>query len=40
VRPLRWSPWAYNGHPLYFWSKDTKPGDVTGDGVDGFHVAR
>lgn len=32
--------WAYKGHPLYFWSKDTKPGDVTGDGVDGFHVAR
>ena len=32
--------WAYNGHPLYFWFKDTAPGVVTGDGVDGFHVAR
>ena len=32
--------WAYNGHPLYFWFKDTRPGQVTGDGVDGFHVAR
>ncbi len=32
--------WAYNGHPLYFWFKDTQPGQVTGDGVDGFHVAR
>ena len=32
--------WAYNGHPLYFWFKDTRPGQVTGDGVNGFHVAR
>ena len=32
--------WAYDGHPLYFWFKDTKPGVVTGDNVDGFHVAR
>ena len=24
---------AYNGWPLYFWIKDTKPGDTTGDGV-------
>jgi predicted lipoprotein with Yx(FWY)xxD motif len=32
--------WAYNGKPLYFWFKDTAPGQVTGDGVDGFHVAR
>ncbi len=23
---------AYNGMPLYFWVKDTKPGDKTGDG--------
>jgi predicted lipoprotein with Yx(FWY)xxD motif len=27
-------------HPLYFWFKDTKPGDVTGDGLEGFHDAR
>jgi predicted lipoprotein with Yx(FWY)xxD motif len=32
--------WAYNGHPLYFWFKDKRPGQVTGDGEDGFHVAR
>ena len=34
------SQWAYNGKPLYFWFKDTRPGQVTGDGVEGFHVAR
>ena len=33
--------WAYNGLPLYFWFKDTKPGDRTGDGVGGvWHLAR
>jgi len=26
--------WAYNGKPLYFWVKDQKPGDKTGDGVN------
>ena len=26
--------WAYKGKPLYFWAKDTKPGDRTGDGVN------
>jgi predicted lipoprotein with Yx(FWY)xxD motif len=26
--------WAYLGKPLYTWSKDTKPGDRTGDGVN------
>jgi len=25
--------WAYSGRPLYTWSKDAKPGDATGDGV-------
>jgi predicted lipoprotein with Yx(FWY)xxD motif len=25
--------WAYKGKPLYYWSKDTKPGDKTGDGM-------
>ncbi len=25
--------WALKGKPLYFWVKDTKPGDKTGDGV-------
>jgi predicted lipoprotein with Yx(FWY)xxD motif len=24
--------WAYKGKPLYTFAKDTKPGDVTGDG--------
>ncbi|MET0543672.1 MAG: ATP-binding protein [Variovorax sp.] len=24
--------WAYNGWPLYYWSKDAKAGDKTGDG--------
>lgn len=26
--------WAYKGKPLYFWVKDQKPGDRTGDGVN------
>jgi len=25
--------WAYKGKPLYFWVKDEKPGDTTGDMV-------
>jgi len=25
--------WAYDGKPLYWFVKDTKPGDVTGEGV-------
>ena len=31
---------AYDGLPLYYWQGDAKPGDVTGDGVDGFSVAK
>ena len=31
---------AYDGLPLYSWTGDAKPGDVTGDGVNGFSVAR
>jgi predicted lipoprotein with Yx(FWY)xxD motif len=32
--------WAYKGKPLYSWSKDTKPGDTTGDGVNSvWHIA-
>jgi predicted lipoprotein with Yx(FWY)xxD motif len=27
--------WAAKGWPLYYWAKDTKPGDKTGDGVNG-----
>lgn len=26
--------WAYKGKPLYYWIKDQKPGDKTGDGVN------
>ncbi len=26
--------WAAKGKPLYYWSKDTKPGDKTGDGFN------
>lgn len=33
--------WAYKGKPLYRWSKDTKPGDMTGDGVRNmWHVVK
>jgi predicted lipoprotein with Yx(FWY)xxD motif len=27
--------WAYEGKPLYTYSKDKKPGDATGEGVGG-----
>ncbi len=26
--------WAYKGKPVYFWAKDQKPGDRTGDGFN------
>ncbi len=33
--------WAYDNKPLYRWSNDKKPGDVTGHGVrDEWHVVR
>ncbi len=33
--------WAFKGQPLYFWAKDTKAGDTTGDGVNKvWHIAR
>ena len=33
--------WAYKGRPLYFWAKDAKAGDRTGDGVNNvWHLAR
>ena len=31
---------TYNGLPLYFWLQDNKPGDVTGNNVNGFIVAK
>jgi predicted lipoprotein with Yx(FWY)xxD motif len=30
--------WALKGKPLYLWIKDQKPGDKTGDGVNGAWV--
>lgn len=33
--------WAYDGHPLYGWAKDSAPGQTTGDGAKGvWHLAR
>lgn len=34
--------WAYKDKPLYTWAKDTKPGDITGDGFlnGAWHVAQ
>lgn len=33
--------WAYKGRPLYYWAKDQKPGDRTGDGFNNlWRVAR
>lgn len=31
---------TYGGLPLYYWQGDAKPGDVTGDGVNSFSVAK
>jgi predicted lipoprotein with Yx(FWY)xxD motif len=30
---------TYGGLPLYYWEGDAKPGDATGQGIDGFAVA-
>ena len=31
---------AYKGKPLYYWAKDTRPGDKTGDGFNSvWHIA-
>lgn len=33
--------WAYEGKPVYTYVKDTKPGEVTGDGAGGlWHVSK
>ncbi|WBY04084.1 hypothetical protein PE066_00465 [Ramlibacter tataouinensis] len=33
--------WAYKGKPVYYWTKDTKAGDRTGEGFNNvWHVAR
>jgi len=32
---------VFKGRPLYLWSKDQKPGDMTGDGFNGiWHVIK
>jgi len=33
--------WAVKGKPLYYWAKDTKAGDKTGDGVQNvWHIVK
>ncbi len=33
--------WAVKGKPLYYWIKDNKPGEKTGDGVQGvWHIVK
>lgn len=33
--------WAVKGKPVYYWVKDSKPGDMTGDGVNNvWHTAK
>lgn len=33
--------WALKGKPLYYWVKDQKPGDMTGEGFNNvWHVAK
>ena len=33
--------WSYDGHPMYFFAKDTKKGDALGDGMGGiWHVVK
>jgi predicted lipoprotein with Yx(FWY)xxD motif len=31
--------WAYKGKPLYYWYKDKKPGDASGEKIKGWHIA-
>lgn len=32
--------WTFYGKPLYLFAKDTKPGDITGEGIGGvWHIA-
>ena len=33
-RPGGSRQWAYKGQPLYYWAKDAKPGDRSGDGFN------
>lgn len=40
IRDDKSKMWAYEGHPLYTFIDDKKPGEVTGDNKDGFHLAK
>ena len=41
TRPDGSKQWAHKGKPLYYWIKDQKPGDKTGDNVGNvWHVVR
>ncbi len=31
---------SYNGHPLYTWTGDSKAGQATGEGLNGFYVVK
>jgi predicted lipoprotein with Yx(FWY)xxD motif len=39
TRPDGTTQVSFGGHPLYYWQGDTRAGEVTGNGVDGFSVA-
>jgi predicted lipoprotein with Yx(FWY)xxD motif len=39
TRPDGTTQVTYGGFPLYYWQGDTKVGDTTGDGVEGFSIA-
>ncbi len=39
TRPDGTTQVTYRGLPLYYWQGDTKAGDTTGDGVEGFSIA-
>ena len=41
TRPDGSKQWAHKGKPLYYWIKDQRPGDKTGDNVGNvWHVVR
>jgi predicted lipoprotein with Yx(FWY)xxD motif len=40
TRPDGTTQVTYDGMPLYYWQGDTKPGDVTGNDLEGFLVAK
>lgn len=31
---------GWDGMPLYYFATDTQPGQITGDGVNGFHIVK